>query len=98
VVPTSGGTDEWGPEASPRGTQRGYDTWPRSDSGGRQCDARGGADMTESAQGRPPVDETRPSAPDQDAGSSVPADTGVGMGRGEADTFEPEESQPADED
>ena len=56
--------------------------------------------MTESAQGRPPVDETRPSAPEQDrnAGSSVPADTGVGMGRGEADTFEPEESQPADED
>ena len=53
--------------------------------------------MTESAQGRPPVDETRPSAPDQDAGSSVPADTGAGMGRGEADTFEPEESQPADE-
>jgi hypothetical protein len=58
------------------------------------------SDMTESAQGRPPVDETRPSAPDQDrdAGSSVPADTGVGMGRGEADTFEPEESQPAEED
>ncbi len=56
--------------------------------------------MTESAQGRPPVDETRPSAPEQerDAGPSVPADTGVGMGRGEADTFEPEESQPADED
>ena len=56
--------------------------------------------MTESAQGRPPVDETRPSTPDQDreAGTTVPADTGVGMGRGEADTFEPEESQPADED
>ena len=52
--------------------------------------------MTESAQGRPPVDETRPSAPDQDreGDSTVPGDTGVGMGRGEADTFEPEESQP----
>jgi hypothetical protein len=46
------------------------------------------------------VDESRPSAPEQDrdAGSSVPADTGVGMGRGEADTFEPEESGPAGED
>jgi hypothetical protein len=56
--------------------------------------------MTESAQGRPPVDETRPSAPDQDrdGGPSVPADTGVGMGLGEADAFEPEESQPAEED
>ena len=54
--------------------------------------------MTESAQGRPPVDETRPSAPEQDrdAGSSVPVDTGVGMGRGEADTFEPEESGPVE--
>ncbi len=56
--------------------------------------------MTESAQGRPPVDETRPSAPEQDRddGPSVPTDTGVGMGLGEADTFEPEESAPADED
>ena len=56
--------------------------------------------MSESAQGRPPVDETRPSAPEQDpdGGPSVPADTGVGLGRGEADTFEPEESGPADED
>ena len=56
--------------------------------------------MTESAQGRPPVDESRPSAPEQDrdGGPSVPADTGVGMGLGEADTFEPEESGPADED
>jgi hypothetical protein len=56
--------------------------------------------MTESPQGRPPVDESRPSAPeqDQDAGPSVPTDTGVGMGLGEADTFEPEESQPAEED
>ena len=56
--------------------------------------------MTESGQGRPPVDETRPSAPEQgrDGGAPVPADTGVGMGLGEADTFEPEESTPADED
>ena len=56
--------------------------------------------MTESSQGRAPVDETRPSAPDQDrdGGASVPTDTGVGMGLGEADTFEPEESEPADED
>ncbi len=56
--------------------------------------------MTESGQGRPPVDETRPSAPEQDrdGGPSVPADTGVGMGLGEADTFEPEESGPPDED
>ena len=56
--------------------------------------------MTESAQGREPVDETRPSAPepDTDGGPSVPTDTGVGMGLGEADTFEPEESDPAGED
>ena len=56
--------------------------------------------MTDSAEGRPPVDETRPSAPDQDrdGAPSVPTDTGVGMGLGEADTFEPEESEPADED
>ena len=56
--------------------------------------------MTENQQGRPPVDETRPSAPEQDrdGGPSVPTDTGVGMGLGEADTFEPEESDPSDED
>ena len=50
--------------------------------------------MTESAEGRQPVDETRPSAPEQDTegGPSVPTDSGVGMGLGEADTFEPEES------
>jgi hypothetical protein len=56
--------------------------------------------MTESEQGRPPVDETRPSAPEQDrdGGPSVPTDTGVGMGLGEADTFEPEESDPTGED
>ena len=56
--------------------------------------------MSESDQGRPPVDETRPSAPEQDreSGPSVPADTGVGMGLGEADTFVPEESAPADGD
>ena len=56
--------------------------------------------MTESPQGRPPVDETRPSAPDQDqdGGPSVPTDTGVGIGLGEADTFEPEESDPAEDD
>ncbi len=55
--------------------------------------------MTESEQGRPPVDETRPSAPEQgtDGGPSVPTDTGVGMGLGEADTFEPEESDPAED-
>ena len=56
--------------------------------------------MTESTQGRPPVDETRPSAPEQDQGGgpSVPTDSsGVGMGLGEADTFEPEESAPAEE-
>jgi len=55
--------------------------------------------MTESEQGRPPVDETRPSAPDQDTdgGPTVPADGGVGMGLGEADTFEPEESDPAED-
>ncbi len=55
--------------------------------------------MTESEQGRPPVDETRPSAPEQgtDGGPSVPIDTGVGMGLGEADTFEPEESDPAED-
>ena len=56
--------------------------------------------MTESAEGRQPVDETRPSAPEQDTegGPSVPADTGVGIGRGEADTFEPEESTAEDAD
>ena len=57
--------------------------------------------MTEDPQGRPPVDETRPSAPEQDrdGGPSVPTDSsGVGMGLGEADTFEPEESDPSDED
>ena len=57
--------------------------------------------MTENQQGRPPVDETRPSAPEQgrDGGPSVPTDSsGVGMGLGEADTFEPEESAPARED
>jgi hypothetical protein len=56
--------------------------------------------VTESAQGRPPVDETRPSAPEQDrdGGPSVPTDTGVGVGLGEADTFEPEESEPAGDD
>jgi hypothetical protein len=55
--------------------------------------------MTESDQGRPPVDETRPSAPDQDpaGGPSVPTDSGVGMGLGEGDTFEPEESDPAED-
>ncbi|MEX5721280.1 hypothetical protein [Geodermatophilus maliterrae] len=54
--------------------------------------------MTESTQGRPPVDETRPSAPEQDQGGgpSVPTDSGVGVGLGEADTFEPEESGPAE--
>ena len=56
--------------------------------------------MTESAQGREPVDETRPSAPDPgtDGGPPVPSDGGVGMGLGAADTFEPEESDPAGED
>ncbi len=55
--------------------------------------------MTESAEGRPPVDETRPSAPEQgtEDGPSVPTDTGVGMGLGEADTFEPEESTAAED-
>ncbi|RBY77606.1 hypothetical protein DQ238_14420 [Geodermatophilus sp. TF02-6] len=58
-------------------------------------------EMTESAQGRPPVDETRPSAPSESQGSGRtpdPSGTGVGMGLGEADSFEPEESAPADED
>ncbi len=55
--------------------------------------------MTESAQGREPVDETRPSAPDQDTdGPSVPPEDGVGLGLGAADTFEPEESDAAGED
>ena len=56
--------------------------------------------MTESAEGRQPVDETRPSAPEQDTegGPSVPTDSGVGMGLGEADTFEPEESTAEDAD
>ncbi|MGY1672894.1 hypothetical protein [Geodermatophilus sp. SYSU D00710] len=55
--------------------------------------------MTESGQGRPPVDETRPSAQEQDrdGGPSVPADTGAGIGLGEADTFEPEESRPEED-
>ena len=55
--------------------------------------------MTESAEGRQPVDETRPSAPEQDTegGPSVPTDSGVGMGLGEADTFEPEESSTAED-
>ena len=56
--------------------------------------------MTENQQGRPPVDETRPSAPEQDQGGgpSVPTDSsGVGVGLGEADTFEPGESDPSDE-
>jgi hypothetical protein len=46
------------------------------------------------------VDETRPSAPEQDTegGPSVPTDSGVGMGLGEADTFEPEESSAEDAD
>lgn len=56
--------------------------------------------MTESAQGREPVDETRPSAPapDTDGGPSVPPEGGVGLGLDAADTFEPEESDPAGED
>ena len=56
--------------------------------------------MTESAEGRQPVDETRPSAPEQDTegGPPVPTDRGVGMGLGEADTFEPEESASEDAD
>ena len=55
--------------------------------------------MTESAQGREPVDETRPSAPepDTDGGPSVPTEGGVGLGLDAADTFEPEESDPAGE-
>jgi hypothetical protein len=56
--------------------------------------------VTESAEGRQPVDETRPSAPEQDTegGPPVPTDSGVGMGLGKADTFEPEESAAEDAD
>ena len=56
--------------------------------------------MTEGAEGRQPVDETRPSAPEQDTegGPSVPTASGVGMGLGEPDTLEPEESAAEDAD
>jgi hypothetical protein len=55
--------------------------------------------MTESEQGRPPVDESRPSSPDPDreGASPDPGGSGVGMGLGQGDAFEPEESDPADD-
>ncbi|MGY1644157.1 hypothetical protein ACI782_23865 [Geodermatophilus sp. SYSU D00703] len=55
--------------------------------------------MTESEQGRTPVDETRPSAPDPDRDGTTPepGGSGVGMGLGKGDAFEPEESAPAED-